>query len=157
MTCSHVRLLWLLVFTPGFLHFEWGHACNWYLAIACIRHWLEVFSCTGQTGDSALKLRWMDVLKNSVLAGCIQNHLVPRVGLWLQLTFFHIKLHSTNLLPFYQWMHPLAFSPLFWTVFPFPETIMRAIMILSFPFSLFKTVVFFVGNWNKSSVSANVL
>lgn len=62
---------------------------------------------------------------------CIQNHLVPWVGLWLQQTFFHIKLHSTNLLPFYQRIHLLAFSLLFWTVLLFPETILRDVMIPS--------------------------
>lgn len=110
MTCSLTRLPWLLVFTPCFFNFEWGNACNWYLAIGCIHQWLEAFRCARQMGDSAK------------VNGCCEDQCPCSVfrTIWFpelvcgsdmeELVFFCIRLLSMNLLPVYQPLPFLHFS-----------------------------------------------
>lgn len=91
------RLPWLPFFTHCFLLFWKSLMLVTDIWPLLIYNWLAFFRCTRQKWDSALQLRWMDFL-NTMILHRIQNHQVPQVGLWLQVTLFHIKLHPTSLL-----------------------------------------------------------
>lgn len=151
MPCSLVRLPWLLALPLAFLILSGVMLLTgiWPF-ITCIHHWLEAFSA--QAEDSALKLRWMDVLKYNVLAVCSELcgsyswFITPALFLTYQSTVHQFVTHLLMNAP------TCLFSIFLDSLF-FPRNRYDPLM----PFLLFKAVVFFIGNWSKCSLSANIL
>lgn len=138
-------------FTPCVFNFEWCNASNWYLTI----HYLYAslirgFQCSSRGFCSEVKVN-----------GCFEIQCPCSVfrAIW----FLELVYNSSSFSYTSRYSPPLwypatnecthcLFSAFLDSLF-FPSHCYDPLM----PFLLFKAVVFFIGNWSKCSLSANVL
>lgn len=148
MPCSLVNCL--DCFTPCVFNFEWCHASDWSLASHYLcTSFIRGFLCTSRW-DSALKRN--ACLKYNVLEVCSESSssyswfVTPTLFLAYQITFHQFVTHLLM-------NAPTCLCSTFLDSLFFPRSCYDPLV----PFLLFKAVVFFIGNWSKCSLSANVL